>query len=300
MLRIVLALLTLLLTPFAQAQGGDEAAIACGNCARWNAPQPPFRLFGNSYYVGTRGLSSVLIDTGAGLIVLDGGLPQSAARIADNVRALGYRVEDIRWIVNSHAHFDHAGGIAALVRRSGAQVAASARGAEALRRGAVSADDPQAGFAPENGFPAVAQVTEIVDGGTLALGNVRLRAHYTPGHTPGSTTWSWQSCEDTRCVAMVYADSLNAVAAPGFRFGADPARLPEFRASVERVAHLRCELMVPVHPEFGELFAHLEPRDDALRFVDPNACRRYAQAARQRLQSTVSNEIVSMRSRGAK
>ena len=287
--RLVL-LLALAASPYALAQSDDTVPIECSRCAAWNAPQPPFRLFGNSYYVGTRGLSAVLVDTGAGLIVLDGGLPQSAPRIADSIRVLGFRVEDIRWIVNSHAHFDHAGGIAALARLSGARVAASVRGAQALRLGAVNADDPQAGYAPENGFPAVRDVTEVVDGGTLTLGNVRIRAHYTPAHTPGSTTWSWQSCEGERCATMVYADSLTAVAAPGFRFSDSPVRLAQFGASIAAVEKLRCDVMVPVHPDFGELFARLERGTDASRFVDAGACRRYAASARRQLRNVVATE----------
>lgn len=293
MQRTALLLLALLASAFSYAQPADVTPIECGNCARWNTPQQPFRLFGNSYYIGTRGLSAVLIDTGAGLIVLDGALPQSAPRIAENIRTLGFELEDVRWVLNSHAHFDHAGGIAALARLSGARVGASTRGAEALRLGTVTADDPQAGYGEGNAFPALEPVTVIVDGGTLTLGNTRIRAHYTPGHTAGSTTWSWQSCEGEHCVAMVYADSLNAVAAPGFRFSDSPTRVKQFRASIARVARLHCDIMVPVHPEFGELFARLEQGSGTLRFVDPNACWRYAAAARKRLQQTIANETDS-------
>lgn len=293
MCRIACLFLALFASPLIHAQPADITPIECGNCARWNTPQQPFRLFGNSYYIGTRGLSSVLIDTGAGLIVLDGALPQSAPLIAQNIRELGFELHDVRWVLSSHAHFDHAGGIAALARLSGAQVAASTRGANALRMGTVTADDPQAGYGMGNAYPAIEHVTEIVDGGTLTLGNTRVRAHYTPGHTPGSTTWSWQSCEAERCITLVYADSLNAVAAPGFRFSDTPARIAQFYASIARVARLHCDIMVPVHPEFGELFARLEQGSDTLRFVDPNACQRYATVARMRLQQTIANETVS-------
>ncbi len=291
--RTALLLLAILASAFNHAQATDVTPIECGNCARWNTPQQPFRLFGNSYYIGTRGLSAVLIDTGAGLIVLDGALPQSAPRIAENIRTLGFNLEDVRWVLNSHAHFDHAGGIAALARLSGARVGASAAGAEALRLGTVTADDPQAGYGAGNVFPAIEPVTVIVDGGTPTLGNTRVRAHYTPGHTAGSTTWSWQSCEGGRCAAMVYADSLNAVAAPGFRFSDSPARVAQFRASIARVARLHCDIMVPVHPEFGALFTHLEQGSSTTRFVEADACRRYAAAARKRLQQTIADETVS-------
>ena len=127
-----------------------------------------------------------------GHILLDGGLPQSAALIDDNIRALGFRTTDVRLIVNSHAHFDHAGGIAALQRRSGARVAASAAGARALAAGEPPADDPQYGLGRQAmAFPKVPQVQAVGDGEVLRVGALALTAHLTPGHTPGSTTWSW-------------------------------------------------------------------------------------------------------------
>lgn len=289
-LSLLLFIATLLLAQ--TARSADNDAIDCRSCDAWNAPQQPFRLFGDSYYVGTRGLASVLIVSDVGLIVLDGGLPQSATRIADNIRALGYRVQDVRWILNSHAHFDHAGGIAALARMSGAQVAASERGAEALRLGAPTADDPQAGYGDGGHFPALAQVTPIVDGGSLTLGNVRVRAHYTPGHTPGSTTWTWQSCEGEHCVSMVYADSLNAVAAPGFRFSDSAQRVAEFRASIDRVAKLGCDVLISVHPEFSDLFARHNRGAGHEGLLDPEACQRYTRKARAGLKKTLSNETI--------
>ncbi len=118
----------------------------CDSCDEWNKPREPFKLFGNSYYVGTDGLSAILIAGDAGHILLDGGLEQSAAVIDANIRKLGFKTEDIKLIVNSHGHYDHAGGIAALQRASGATVAASPSGADALQRGENTTDDPQYGF----------------------------------------------------------------------------------------------------------------------------------------------------------
>ena len=94
--------------------------------AEWNKPQAPLRVFGNTYYVGPRGLSSILITSEAGHVLIDGALPESAAMIASHVRQLGFRMEDVRVILNSHAHFDHAGGIAELQRLSDARVVATA------------------------------------------------------------------------------------------------------------------------------------------------------------------------------
>ena len=115
----------------------------CDDCPRWNAPREPFRIFGNSYFVGVADLSSVLIVSDNGMILVDGGLPQSAPLIDANIRKLGFKTENVRLIVNSHAHFDHAGGIAALQRASGGTVAMSAAGARALEQGLPTPDDPQ-------------------------------------------------------------------------------------------------------------------------------------------------------------
>src|SRR5215207_10996155 len=138
-----------------------DAPIACDACAEWNMPRAPFRVFGNTHYVGVAGLSAVLVTSTAGHILLDGGLPQSAALIDRNIRALGFRTEDIRLIVTSHAHFDHVGGVAALQRVSAATVAASASSAAALEAGMPSADDPQYAF--NDGFPAVKAVKVLKD-----------------------------------------------------------------------------------------------------------------------------------------
>src|SRR4051812_312909 len=100
-----------LTTPVVRAQQAmGYTATECPSCAAWNAPNTPAGLFGNTYYVGTRGLSALLITSDAGHVLIDAGLPESAAPIMANIRALGFRVEDIKLIVNSHAHYDHAGG----------------------------------------------------------------------------------------------------------------------------------------------------------------------------------------------
>src|SRR5512144_3446923 len=115
------------------AQTSDTAARraeSCPSCAEWNAPQRPFRLYGNTYFVGTHGLSAILVVSRDGDVLIDGGLPESAPSIIASVRALGFRIEDVKLILNSHAHFDHAGGIAALQRMSRARVAASAPSAK--------------------------------------------------------------------------------------------------------------------------------------------------------------------------
>jgi metallo-beta-lactamase class B len=274
-----------------------DAPHRCEACDEWNGPREPFRVFGNTYFVGPAGLGAVLVVSDKGSILLDGGLPQSAPLIDANIRKLGFRTRDIRLIVNSHAHYDHAGGIAALQRVSGATVAASASGASAIERGEPTSDDPQFAFGREaNRFPAVKKVQRVADGETLRVGDLAIRAQLTPGHTPGSTTWTWRSCEGKRCLDIVYADSLNAVSAPGFRFAGDathPGLVDVFRHSIATIENLPCDILLSVHPAFSDMDEKLKRRGlkPALDpFIDPGSCRSYAAGATQRLESRLAEE----------
>lgn len=257
----------------------------------------PFRVFGNTYFVGTAGLSSVLIISPGGLILLDGDLPQSAPEIDAHIRALGFRTADIRLILVSHVHFDHVGGVHALEALTGSRVVASAPASQALARGNLLPDDPQFGLGPASTmFPAVAEVMSVKDGETVRVGTLAVTAHLTPGHTPGSTTWTWNSCEGPRCLNVVYADSLNAVSADGFRFTGDATHGSievSFRKSISIVEHLPCDVLITVHPEFSQIFEKLAQRTqrpDTNPFVDAGACRAYATSARATLDQRVLSE----------
>ena len=281
----------------AQLRLEPDAPKKCFDCAEWNAAREPFRIFGNTYYVGVAGLSVLLVATDDGLILLDGALPQSVPLIDANIRQLGFRTADIRFILNSHAHYDHAGGIAALQRGSGAQVVASAAGARALARGEPTPDDPQYALGRQaNEFPPVKNVRSVGERERVSLGGVSLTAHLTPGHTPGSTTWSWRSCEAKRCLDIVYADSLTAVSADGFRFtGGDggPGIADSFRRSIEKVRALPCDIIVSTHPSATNLDARLKRRaggETPDPLIDPRGCRGYAERALERLEARIAEE----------
>jgi metallo-beta-lactamase class B len=261
----------------------DTTPIACDNCAEWNGDQAPFRIRGNAYYVGPRGLSVVLVMTSGGLALFDGALPQSVPGIVRNIRTLGRKVEEVKWIFVSHPHFDHAGGVAALARSSGARVGASPAGAKVLRQGMVGSDDPQFGFGESMRFAPVERVVELADGATVKLGEVTFTAHHSPGHMPGGTSWSWNSCGDAGCTAMVYADSLNAVSAPGFRFGDQPERVRQFRSTIDAVGALPCDVLMCPHPTFCAMF-------DRPEAPARGACRRYAAEASTRLDRRLEEE----------
>jgi metallo-beta-lactamase class B len=287
--RQILLLLTLVFALLAR-----DVHSSCANCVAWNRPHAAFRIYGNTYYVGTDGLSSVLITSSTGHVLIDGALPESASRIVANIRSLGCRVEDVKLIVNSHVHFDHAGGIAELQKLSGARVAASPWTADVMKKGAVPRDDPQYGAIRP--ITRVARVETIKDGDALSAGAVTVTAHLTPGHTPGGTSWTWQSCENGRCLNLVYADSLSPVSANGFRFSRrkEYPSAEDFERSFSFLESTPCDILVTPHPDASGLWNRLEQRSakpDAL--VDSTACRVFAETSREQLKKRLATESVN-------
>jgi metallo-beta-lactamase class B len=224
-------------------------------------------------------------------VLIDAGLPDTPPLIVANIRALGFRVEDIKLIVSSHAHYDHVGGVASMQRASGASVAASASAAAALRTGKAPADDPQ--FAIALRFPRVSNVRVIADNDTLRVGSTVMTVHFTPGHTPGGTSWSWRSCEGNDCRDFVYADSQTPVSADGFFFTrSTTSGVRQFEQGQAVLDKLSCDILVTPHPEASQLWERLDARNggakDALR--DGGACRRYAANGRKGLADRVARE----------
>lgn len=260
--------------------------IVTSRSAEWLAPAKPEKILGNSYLVGFGGMSVVLIDTGVGLVLVDGALPQAAPMIMANVRALGFDPKDIKFILSTEPHFDHAGGIAALARDTGATVVASARGAEGLRSGRHAADDPQLAYG--GSWPAVTTPMRVMaDGEVLRLGKAAITAHATPGHTMGSMSWSWQACADEgrgkACKAIVFASSLNPVSADDYKFSsaAGAPFVAAFAQSWRTVEALKCDILIAAHPDNAG-----EGRYNA----SPGACRSYADRSRQALTKRLAAE----------
>ena len=228
--------------------------------------------------MGTHGLSAILITSPSGHILIDGGLMESAPLIEASIRTLGFRLDDVRVILNSHVHYDHAGGIAALQRMSGAEVFASASSVSVLQQGTVGRDDPQFGEATP--IAAVARVREIPANDTVRAGALVVRALRTAGHTPGGTSWSWTSCEGSRCLQLVYADSQSPISADDFFFSrstAYPRAIADFEAGFATLEQLRCDVLVTPHPDASGLWARIAKRDagDAGALRDTTACVKY-------------------------
>lgn len=251
----------------------------------WNDRAPPRKIFGNAYYVGTCGITALLVTSPQGHMLLDGATEPAGPAIAANIEALGFKLADIKFILNSHEHSDHAGGIAYLQRVTGAAVMAREPAVATLERGASDRGDPQ--FSVLEKFPPVANVQLLVDGQTVRTGELELTARATPGHAPGSTSWTWVSCEGSHCLHMVYADSLSAASDKTYRFSDHADYLAAFRRSIDTVASLPCDILVSPHPLASELFARF---DGKAPLMGPDACKRYADGARTRLERRLQDE----------
>jgi len=291
---LVAILVTGLIAPSAHAQmhSAEQANTAsersCANDPTWTAAQTPFRIYGNTWFVGPRGLGVFLITAPTGDVLIDGGVPQDAALIEANIRALGIQLRDVRWILNSHAHCDHAGGIAQLSRDTGAQVIAGTADAALLARGGH--DDPE--YGDRFGFPPVHVTRTVTDGEQLRLGDLVLTAHSTPGHTKGNTTWTWTSCDGMRCLQTVDVGSLSA---PDFQLIGNakyPNAVEDFRTSFAMVAALPCDIALAPHPEMFDFWARVAKRDQGNlnALIDPTLCRTYANDSRESFEAQLAKE----------
>lgn len=264
----------------------------------WNRAKPPFQIVGNTWYVGTQGLSMLLIRGERGAVLIDAGLPESGANLRASLAALDVAPAEIKLILTSHAHVDHVGALAELKALTGARVLTSRDSASLLAAGGKR----DLHFGDSMSYPPVAVDGTIVDGETVTLGELSFTAHLTPGHTPGSTSWSWIEREGQREIAMVYADSITA---PGYRL-LDHPKLPrlvdDYRRSFARLRAMPCGVLITPHPEASDLFARIEQNglSDApskatpmlidSKLVDIKACTRYADRAEQALETQITQQ----------
>jgi len=257
--------------------------------AEWNQPLKPFKVFGNTYWVGTRGLGSVLITSDRGHVLIDGALPESVPQIRDHVRELGFKLEDVRLLLNSHVHYDHAGGLGELQRLTGARAAGSAAAAKVFAAGESGEDDPQHGILPP--IERLKNVEVVREGQFLKVGSLIVMAHMTPGHTPGGTSWSWRSCEGPRCLDFVYADSLTPVSADGYKYTGGPM-VPAFEQAFATLEKIPCDILLTPHPGASGMLEKLAARDGGKpdAFVVPGACKAYVASARKNLAARLATE----------
>lgn len=248
----------------------------------WRQPVPPVRIADHTWQIGTAGITAILVKTDDGALLIDGGLPQAAEMLLAHMRTLGVAPDELKFILSSHAHGDHAGPIAAIKRATGAMVLNNAESAVLMARG--GSDDIH--FGDDILYPPVQSDRILHDGEIVALGNLRLTARFMPGHTPGSTAWTWDDTRDGKTLHIAYVDSLTA---PGYRLIDNPRYphiLDDFKRSFATVRALPCDLLLTPHADAsGWDFA-----DAANPHSKPMSCQAYADGAESKLDAQVKSE----------
>jgi metallo-beta-lactamase class B len=240
----------------------------------WNKPVPPFRIVGNLYYVGATEVCSFLITTSQGHILLDGGFVETAPQIEQNIATLGFKLEDVKILLNSHAHFDHAGGLAELKKKTGAKLIASPRDAELLKSGGHG----DFRFGDTLTFPPV-EVDQIIgDGESIELGGQKLTAHLTPGHTKGNTTWITKVSDGAKSYDAVFAGSPTALDYQLVGKESYPGIAADFEKTFAVLKKLPCDVFLSDH---GSFFSFLEKRERLARgenqnpFIDADGYKKF-------------------------
>lgn len=237
----------------------------------WRQPVAPFQIAGRTWYIGTQGLSALLVKTDAGAVLIDGGMPQAADMLLTRMRELGVGPGDLKLILHSHAHADHAGPLAVVQRATGAALVSNAESAVLLARGGSG----DLHFGDEILFPVPRVDRLVMDGETVELGGLRFTAHFTPAHTPGSLSWTWTDTREGKPLRIAYADSLSA---PGYRLIDNP-RYPhivdDYRRGFAVVRALPCDVLITPHAD-GSGWT---PADTLAPHPSPITCRAYADRA---------------------
>lgn len=245
----------------------------------WRQPVEPLRIAENTWQIGTAELTSLLLKTDAGAILIDGGMPQAAEHLLANMKKLGVAPGDLKLILHSHAHGDHTGPLAAIKRATGAQLVSNAESAALMARG--GADDIH--FGDGILYPPAHADHLVQDGQEVLLGELKLRAHFIPGHTPGSLAWTWRDDRDGETLDIAYVDSLTA---PGYRLLDNP-RYPkiveDYRATFETVRALPCDLLLTPHPgASGWVYKGAAVQKEQID------CRAYADGAENKFEQQLS------------
>lgn len=259
----------------------------------WNQPVAPFRILGNIYYVGASDIASYLIATPKGHILIDGGFEETGPMIMGNIEKLGFNVGDIRILLNSHAHFDHAGGLAAIKLATGATLMAGEGDVPLLTQG--GRNDPQ--FGDSMLFPAVVPDRALHDGDRIALGGSILYAHETPGHTPGCTTFTMSVHEKMKVYKIIFVGSPSV---PSQYVLAGNARYPnvatDYRHTFEVLKSLTGDVFLAAHGSQFDLAGksvRLRQKEKPNPFIDPEGYRRFVTKMEETFEAVLKQQTAA-------
>lgn len=248
----------------------------------WNQPVEPFRIAGNLYYVGASDVTSFLLVTPKGHILIDGGLPETAPLILASIRKLGFNPKDVRILLSSHAHADHAGGLAELARATGAKFYSSAGDVALHARGGLG--DPQ--FGDRISYPPIMADHVFKDGHRISLGGTTVVAHVTPGHTRGCTTWTTRLREKQRTLDTVFVCSATA---PDYKLVGNPLypdAVDDYRKTFRILRSLPVDIFLASHGGFFDLTAKMKTHD----FIDREGYQRYVNRTEKDFEALLAKQ----------
>ena len=242
----------------------------------WTMNHAPFRIIGNVYYVGSKDLASYLITTSQGDILINSSLPSSVELIRKNVEALGFHLKDVKILLISHAHWDHAAGSAEIKRLTGAKYMVMDADAPVVESGGKT--DFQYGSSKESQFPPTKVDRVLHDGDEVKLGGVVLVAHKTPGHTKGCTTWTMKVREDTKTYNVVIVGSPNVNTGYKLVGNAEyPTIAQDYEQTFRTLQSLPCDVFLGAHGGyFGMEGKYARMKAGSTNpFVDPEGYKSY-------------------------
>src|SRR3982074_2470041 len=215
----------------------------------WNKPTEPFKMIGNIYYVGTGGLASYLITSPQGHILVDTAMPEATPQIKASIEKLGFKVTDIKYLLNTHAHVDHAGGLAEMKQASGARLVAG------------EADKPllEGGYYPGQreetvlGFPPVKVDRAVHEGDTVTVGDVTLTARETPGHSPGCTSWTFPVKDGDATHSVLIFCSGTVALNRLLTKPTHPGIIDDYRKTFARAKEMKVDVLLAPHPEMYKM-----------------------------------------------
>jgi metallo-beta-lactamase class B len=262
----------------------------------WNTPAEPFHIIGNVYYAGTGGLAAYLFKTEDGLILLDGALPESAPLIEANIQALGFKLSDVKIILNSHAHFDHSGGLAQLKKDTGGLLYAMEGDVSALEGGFYLGSESD----KTRNAPPVKVDKVLRDGDTISLGGVTLKAHHTPGHTRGCTSWSETVHDQGKpyellvfCSASVAANRIT----PPLQY---PGIVEDYRKTFAKAKEMKVDIFLAPHPEFFDLVGKRAKLKDGgpNPFINPSEFKPFVEMMESAFEKILAERTAAAKAAG--
>jgi metallo-beta-lactamase class B len=274
------------------------AAPAALAQANWNTPTEPFHIIGNVYYVGTEGLGAYLFVTPEGHILLDGATPQGAPIIEANIAKLGFKLSDVKILLNSHAHYDHSGGLAQLKKDTGAVLSVMEGDVSAIEGGFYLGSESNKAM----GAPPVKVDKVLHDGDKVTLGGFSLTANLTAGHSRGCTSWGWTVQHEGNareglvfCSASVAANRIT----PPLQY---PAIVEDYRATFVKAKKMKVDVFLAPHGEFFQLAAKRSLQkaqpDGPNQFVTPGEFTKFILLQEQAFEKTLAERMAALKPAG--